>query len=250
MRGTPGIDCVRRAQAGIIPAHAGNTKMPRRRISACRDHPRACGEHVRLDFAPAADWGSSPRMRGTPELKTIFRKLRGIIPAHAGNTKHGDDGCSNDRDHPRACGEHQFRSNAVTSDSGSSPRMRGTPVCCMCNIGTYGIIPAHAGNTKSWAASSSSVRDHPRACGEHARWSARSRPRAGSSPRMRGTLSTVTTVPHMAGIIPAHAGNTCLLYVQHWNIWDHPRACGEHPRHAAHQRATFGIIPAHAGNTA
>ena len=51
-----------------------------------------------------------------------------------------------------------------------------------------GIIPAHAGLTNYNNHSSSKVRDHPRACGAHARGTVTATTRAGSSPRMRGSL--------------------------------------------------------------
>ena len=45
MRGTRIADDIARVAAGIIPAHAGNTRPPPRRWRRWRDHPRACGEH-------------------------------------------------------------------------------------------------------------------------------------------------------------------------------------------------------------
>ena len=75
----------------------------------------------------------------------------------------------------------------------------------------FGIIPAHAGLTKwrwwRWVPKW----DHPRACGahgylKHARFS-----KAGSSPRMRGSLYVGAYVGEEPGIIPAHAGLTCSI---------------------------------------
>ena len=91
---------------GIIPAHAGNTRVVSRSIAASRDHPRACGEHSDVAIISGTLIGSSPRMRGTPDsLNNSLNGVR-IIPAHAGNTK----------DMPLHCDEL----------IGSSPRMRGT----------------------------------------------------------------------------------------------------------------------------
>ena len=86
MRGTRERHDRRFSRRGIIPAYAGNTYTWRRRCLRGRDHPRVCGEHVRFDFAPAADWGSSPRMRGTPYTVGALGWATGIIPAYAGNT--------------------------------------------------------------------------------------------------------------------------------------------------------------------
>ena len=112
-------------------------------------------------------------------------------------------------------------------------------------------------------------RDHPRACGEHVIGVHLPDIPQGSSPRMRGTPPPIRCITYIAGIIPAHAGNTSLLDMLLVSTWDHPRACGEHAstRMAINCRsgssprmrgtldvpssefALLGIIPAHAGNT-
>ena len=86
MRGTLVAVTALLRNSGIIPAHAGNTKLGLVLQTVSRDHPRACGEH--WPFAPITHcWsGSSPRMRGTPRVKIKLAHLHGIIP--------------------RACGEH------------------------------------------------------------------------------------------------------------------------------------------------
>ena len=66
--------------AGIIPAYAGNTRSASLRSEAPWDHPRVCGEHFIEQTDAPRIVGSSPRMRGTPVLRS-FRGLRmGIIP--------------------------------------------------------------------------------------------------------------------------------------------------------------------------
>ena len=132
---------------GIIPAYAGNTSIFQRPSSKRRDHPRVCGEHGGCCDGLLAQWGSSPRMRGTLKMYTIEDMNVGIIPAYAGNT--ASRACSSGmaRDHPRVCGEHQLYTSSQFAHKGSSPRMRGTPISfCVCVI-TPGIIPAYAGNT-------------------------------------------------------------------------------------------------------
>ena len=71
----------------IIPAHAGNTSSNAFDSTGIRDHPRACGEHWRVERLPPPLWGSSPRMRGTHERMGLDMMTNGIIPAHAGNTR-------------------------------------------------------------------------------------------------------------------------------------------------------------------
>ena len=88
MRGTPGRCRLRARSTGIIPAYAGNTSFFQRPSSKRRDHPRVCGEHLKMHRPEAAVWGSSPRMRGTPFTIMLSVVGLGIIPAYAGNTEH------------------------------------------------------------------------------------------------------------------------------------------------------------------
>ena len=147
MRGTQIAQAFRIPQFGIIPAHAGNTSPLQQGDCQTRDHPRACGEHtVSVMFADAKP-GSSPRMRGTHDNFTDSVAQMGIIPAHAGNTSLIRHYEQNLGDHPRACGEHFYRTEQIPFFLGSSPRMRGTPFPCRIVNHPCGIIPAHAGNT-------------------------------------------------------------------------------------------------------
>ena len=91
----------------------------------------------------------------------------------------------------------------------------------------------------------------------------------GSSPRMRGSLSSSSVWQRNHGIIPAHAGLTSREKSPCRGNGDHPRACGAHttsqssakrsvgssPRMRGSQSLRpfwlffIGIIPAHAGLT-
>ena len=269
MRGTP--DAVNHAPhaVGIIPAHAGNTAPTPTWSRRPRDHPRACGEHNTGHHRRTLRTGSSPRMRGTRLHRDDAKPDPGIIPAHAGNTYWTRWAGLPNADHPRACGEHWINARRNPKIMGSSPRMRGTREYQSVPEDIDGIIPAHAGNTRAGSGCPGWPGDHPRACGEHlfVAWTECSCP--GSSPRMRGTQCRRTWYPAIGGIIPAHAGNTVGHFCFLSNIWDHPRACGEHdtPLHTplnvigssprmrgtpAQHRALLDesrIIPAHAGNT-
>ena len=167
MRGTRGEQKILLRHIGIIPAHAGNTISGQQRVTGKGDHPRACGEHLGVPGVILCELGSSPRMRGTRNKRRLVDRRRGIIPAHAGNTWTRAATCSPAGDHPRACGEHAADSFKSMADTGSSPRMRGTPRPAHGAGDSDGIIPAHAGNTRWRWSSSSTHRDHPRACGEH-----------------------------------------------------------------------------------
>ena len=147
VRGTLGITNFPTFMAGIIPACAGNTNS----IGLCRcpvgDHPRVCGEHGEYGEVWFAGTGSSPRVRGTPEVRCLRHVERGIIPACAGNTWSRSAPSSRRGDHPRVCGEHCDGRSRRSPHAGSSPRVRGTQGR-FDRIGREdGIIPACAGNT-------------------------------------------------------------------------------------------------------
>ena len=147
MRGTQSRcrPCMRRT--GIIPAYAGNTRRDRSHEQYRQDHPRVCGEHSSRMLEKLASVGSSPRMRGTPVVPPAYPTFTGIIPAYAGNTPRPDPWTGFPGDHPRVCGEHQFRGYVFTGSVGSSPRMRGTQPSSSKFDYCRGIIPAYAGNT-------------------------------------------------------------------------------------------------------
>ena len=229
MRGTLGCIMHLLKQFGIIPAYAGNTTPRPTRGSRPRDHPRICGEHPSVLAYSSRLEGSSPHMRGTLPSFYHVHDLAGIIPAYAGNTwiVGGFGGFNGDhpricgehppdnyhppparRDHPRICGEHLVYTSVAFALPGSSPHMRGTPTTALFHYRATGIIPAYAGNTCVIRVAGASRWDHPRICGEHRKWLIQDTPSGGSSPHMRGTLTTSTPKFALRGIIPAYAGNT------------------------------------------
>ena len=79
---------------------------------------------------------------------------------------------------------------------------------------------------------------HPRGCGEHCVFIVTRRVPAGSSPRVRGTLSTAAVTFCFGRFIPAGAGNTRLPNAGYPRQPVHPRGCGEH--HVARGVAQYG----------
>ena len=86
MRGKPEHRHPGHGHRRIIPAHAGQTCGGRRGPACSADHPRACGANIGVDVSDAFGCGSSPRMRGKLPCARSGRRLRRIIPAHAGQT--------------------------------------------------------------------------------------------------------------------------------------------------------------------
>ena len=187
--------------------------------------------------------GSSPRVRGTPDRAAHNLAEPGIIPACAGNTAIGSPPIMVYGDHPRVCGEHTPESAVVSSKSGSSPRVRGTPRIRVGQDDVAGIIPACAGNTSFPCLIRFPGRDHPRVCGEHQTTPPAELGGEGSSPRVRGTPGAPDRNRRLAGIIPACAGNTWLWHGLPPTARDHPRVCGEHSMFAYDNLVQWGSSP-------
>ena len=110
---------------------------------------------------------------------------------------------------------------------------------------------------------------HPHVCGEHLPAGQEAMARAGSSPRMRGTLGATRRLMMAGGLIPTYAGNTFFLALLSRRWRAHPHVCGEHghnnlkpsatagssprmrgtPRGKSKRRVGMGLIPTYAGNT-
>ena len=145
--------------------------------------------------------------------------------------------------HPRACGEHFTRQGHWCTQSGSSPRLRGTSIYLMMLAGLRRFIPALAGNMLTTASAIAAISVHPRACGEHAvfRWVPMIYP--GSSPRLRGTCGNTTHCISNPRFIPALAGNMPALIAPQIVGAVHPRACGEHLGSNARHHSNNGSSP-------
>ena len=170
----------------FIPARAGNTRI--RLISRDRlaVHPRAGGEHDIVEIANHAEYGSSPRGRGTRPAIPANQSRQRFIPARAGNTA-AAAAADTHPVHPRAGGEHGLTLRAIARKTGSSPRGRGTLLYLAGAYPADRFIPARAGNTKVGPRSHEGLSVHPRAGGEHKESQWRVIARFGSSPRGRGT---------------------------------------------------------------
>ena len=128
-RGAQGAGPKAGHSSGIIPAHAGCTAGPPGR--------------------PRRGAGSSPLTRGAPAPWRPRQRRRGIIPAHAGCTRSRRTSRTGGPDHPRSRGVHPETSRGFEVVDGSSPLTRGAHVDGGGVPAQDGIIPAHAGCTRS-----------------------------------------------------------------------------------------------------
>ena len=197
----------------FIPAPAGNTSAPVPRPRPVPVHPRACGEHLPDGLHVGGSLGSSPRLRGTPVMRTVIRLPLRFIPAPAGNTIVKPILSSGISVHPRACGEHRSGFRRRRPVTGSSPRLRGTLERQRGRNAEFRFIPAPAGNTRVETSPGRAEAVHPRACGEHTSHFRASTRMRGSSPRLRGTRKHPQAGFAVHRFIPAPAGNTarCVL---------------------------------------
>ena len=156
---------------------------------------------------PSLSFGSSPRVRGTHNLRRHTHRVERFIPARAGNASTSSRCSLVMAVHPRACGERASRIVGGNTINGSSPRVRGTRslldrACDVCRF-----IPARAGNARPKTPFRPVTAVHPRACGERISASKNLFSTAGSSPRVRGTREHDMTRRASQQV--------------------HPRACGE-----------------------
>ena len=170
----------------ITPAHAGKSRCCLRPAERPQDHPRACGEKLKVAHATDSLEGSPPRMRGKVAGLVAGRVFPGITPAHAGKRSRYDDFTSDGGDHPRACGEKSMVRPTGRPYRGSPPRMRGKGIQIMVFSVLVGITPAHAGKSVLVAVWAVEHGDHPRACGEKTTQVVIPNRVQGSPPRMRG----------------------------------------------------------------
>ena len=125
MRGKGGKYTAVPRLCGITPAYAGKRGVCDMILYVWQDHPRLCGEKVKMSQLKRGDVGSPPPMRGkVPRSSVIFDCVR-ITPAYAGKSGGSGGACSNCWDHPRLCGEKQPDTFGQLIRLGSPPPMRG-----------------------------------------------------------------------------------------------------------------------------
>ena len=151
---------------GITPAHAGKSCKAGASALRCWDHPRTCGEKIRLVRPLTKCAGSPPHMRGKGQYRIYGLPMAGITPAHAGKRAYHLRALYRMRDHPRTCGEKPFVWAGMQRATGSPPHMRGKDDVLGLVESLHGITPAHAGKRLSRNHRNPACWDHPRTCGE------------------------------------------------------------------------------------
>ena len=105
VRGKVGIMPITRNTRGITPACAGKRGAPDVRVRSKWDHPRMCGEKIRVPREVLRMPGSPPHVRGKDWVTAVLVERPGITPACAGKRPNRPGRQRIPRDHPRMCGE-------------------------------------------------------------------------------------------------------------------------------------------------
>ena len=112
-RGTPPSRRKSRGRSRFIPAWAGNTCASVSFTVLVPVHPRVGGEHDPSQYRFKVVAGSSPRGRGTREVRLHRAQRDRFIPAWAGNTSTRWRRMPRRTVHPRVGGEHSCRNPMI-----------------------------------------------------------------------------------------------------------------------------------------
>ena len=94
-----------------------------------------------------------------------------ITPACAGTTDQWVNFLLQLQDHPRLCGDHGLISSRLQWLLGSPPPVRGPRMIKLKVMVDVRITPACAGTTMPTSAIVVLLKDHPRLCGDHIKFS-------------------------------------------------------------------------------
>ena len=232
----------------FIPAWAGNSTSGSSRPTPRPVHPRVGGEQARIIPRIFQDLGSSPRGRGTGQVRHDLIVPDRFIPAWAGNRMSCLRKRSAQSVHPRVGGEQMHGVGHLLYCGGSSPRGRGTAEIARSGAGRTRFIPAWAGNRHATPLQTISRAVHPRVGGEQFRAVRFTCRYFGSSPRGRGTEKRWEPLAPLYRFIPAWAGNSISGQRFPMLLLVHPRVGGEqaNKNHCRIRQSRF--IPAWAGN--
>ena len=131
---------------GPIPASAGEPPYRNPDPDAARAYPRECGGTGRTKIGPGALQGLSPRVRGNRAVHPAEHRLRGPIPASAGEPGAARAPPGRGRAYPRECGGTAPGSFTAAIRAGLSPRVRGNREQQAAGLRGHGLSPRVRGN--------------------------------------------------------------------------------------------------------
>ena len=147
------------------------------------------------------------------------------------------------RAHPHSRGENSKSSRILVSWSGSSPLTRGKLGRTHQERISRGLIPTHAGKTRTRSARATHSRAHPHSRGENLYQAGVDVIQGGSSPLTRGKLVDRFASEAAGGLIPTHAGKTSTATRWVAAFTAHPHSRGENEIKIAALQASQGSSP-------
>ena len=129
--------------------------------------------------------------------------------------------------HPHVCGERINSLFAPVEDTGSSPRVWGTPLPTKAPTYPARFIPTCVGNAFHVPSVRLDGAVHPHVCGERDSESVFVLQHTGSSPRVWGTRSAFTLQSLSGRFIPTCVGNAWPREIRGITRPVHPHVCGE-----------------------
>ena len=232
-RGKRTLSDLDRLAAGLIPTHAGKTRLMVSDPHGRRAHPHSRGENSKALCRASRAMGSSPLTRGKLGLHmSLIWDIR-LIPTHAGKTKDQAHALLRDRAHPHSRGENPPCVVITEATPGSSPLTRGKRRPIRRGWLRRGLIPTHAGKTCALARVSQRGEAHPHSRGENVGRLVLMRTHPGSSPLTRGKPLRTGTRAVRLRLIPTHAGKTPSVAVRRGTARAHPHSRGENRVHAS-----------------
>ena len=227
VRGTPHYRAFMPHPVRFSPACAGNAQQLHAYIEYMSVQPRVCGERLLAGSHTLKQFGSAPRVRGTPAGRIAHAEAVRFSPACAGNATPPTGSVCGAPVQPRVCGERAVFCASRSATVGSAPRVRGTLSQFQSTLSLSRFSPACAGNASSQLRRTRAIAVQPRVCGECSDIARAEQIEDGSAPRVRGTQDGAPERHPLRRFSPACAGNANnpLAAAHSWPV--QPRVCGE-----------------------
>ena len=126
---------------------------------------------------------------------------------------------------------------------GSSPRVWGQVFVGCSLVGASGIIPTRMGTSCEEKNKYRLTWDHPHACGDKLISDLSEDGFSGSSPRVWGQVSILSSAISLRRIIPTRVGTRRFRRRMPRCSWDHPHACGDKAASYLQCPITIGSSP-------
>ena len=194
----------------IIPTRMGTSPVLRCRMLNIGDHPHAYGDKVKILKISTGATGSSPRVWGQVHMEHLGKAEKRIIPTRMGTRKSTKAHSCKLEDHPHAYGDKQSAQRPSLRSQGSSPRVWGQVDYRDVKTNSSGIIPTRMGTSLLHGSKHRGNEDHPHAYGDKITLCPITTLVGGSSPRVWGQATLVSSAIAAPGIIPTRMGTRTL----------------------------------------